>query len=77
MAWTNNDDLRWGPGDTELTAGRVLYWLTTIVAVLMLVFAVADFFIGWTQGTPILRIFAITAAAMVWLIGRICHSLLG
>ena len=22
MAWTNNDDVRWGPGDTELTAGR-------------------------------------------------------
>ena len=77
MAWTSNDDVRWGPGDTELTAGRVLYWLTTIVAVLMLVFAVADFFIGWTQGTPILRIFAFTAAAMVWLIGRICRSLLG
>jgi hypothetical protein len=43
----------------------------------MLVFAVADFFIGWTQGTPILRIFAFIAAVVVWLIGRICRSLLG
>jgi len=37
MAWTNNDDVRWGPGDTELTAGRVLYWLTTIVDIVEVV----------------------------------------
>ena len=37
MAWTNNDDVRRGPGDTELTAGRVLYWLTTIVDIVEVV----------------------------------------
>ena len=76
MAWINEDDARWEPGGTELTAGRVLYWLTTIVAALIVIFAVADFFISWAQGTPILRIFAFIVAALVWLIGRICRSLL-
>jgi hypothetical protein len=60
----------------ELTMGRVLYWLATIVAGLIVIFAVGDFFISWAQGTPILRIVAFIAAAVVWLIGLICRSLL-
>jgi hypothetical protein len=76
MVWTNNDDVRWEPGETELTAGRVLCWLTTIFAALMFILAVADFFIGWAQGTPILRIFALVAAVLVWLIGRALRELL-
>jgi hypothetical protein len=76
MAWTNNDDVRWEPGETELTAGRIFCWLTTIVAALMLVFAVADFFISWAQGTPIVRVFALVAAVVVWLIGRAVRALL-
>jgi hypothetical protein len=74
MAWTNNDrinndDVQWEPGKTSLNAGRALYWLATIIAALMVVFAVGDFFIGWAQGAPILRIFALIAAVLVWLIG--------
>src|SRR5215472_373846 len=49
MAWTNNRDVRWEPGETELTAGQIIYWLTTIIAALMFVFAVADFFISWRK----------------------------
>jgi hypothetical protein len=62
--------------ERELTAGRVLYWFATIVAGLIVVFALGDFFISWAQGTPILRIVALVAAAAVWLIGLICRSLL-
>ena len=76
MAWTNNDDARWEGGETPLNAGRTLYWLATIVAALLVVFAIADFFIGWAQGAPILRIFAFVAAAAVWLIGRALRALL-
>ena len=76
MAWTNHDDVRWEPGEAELTAGRVFYWLTTIAAALMLIFAVADFFISWAQGTPIVRVFALVGAAGVWLIGRAVRALL-
>ena len=73
MAWINDNNARWEP---ELNAGRVIYWLTTTVAVLIAIFAVADFFINWAEGAPILRIFAFVAAALVWLIGRIWRSLL-
>jgi len=42
MTWTNHDDVRWELGEIELTAGRIFYWLTTLVAALMPIFAVAD-----------------------------------
>jgi hypothetical protein len=73
MTWINENDARWEP---ELNVGRVIYWLTTIIAVLIVIFAVGDFFINWAEGAPILRIFAFVAAAAVWLIGRVCRSLL-
>jgi hypothetical protein len=76
MVWNNNSDVRWKPGETELTAGRILYWLTTIVAALIFVFAIADFFISWAQGMPIVPVFAFVAAAAVWLIGRGLRALL-
>jgi hypothetical protein len=74
MAWID-DESRWEPGET-LNAGRTLYWLATIIAAIMVVFALADFFIAWAQGAPILRIFALIAAAAVWLIGRVLRALL-
>ena len=76
MAWTNNRDVRWEPGEIELTAGSIIYWLTTIIAALMFVFAIADFFISWAQSTPIVRVFALVTAAAVWLIGRALRALL-
>jgi hypothetical protein len=37
-------------------------------------FIVADLAISWAQGQPILRLFALLTAVLVWLIGRICRS---
>jgi len=75
MAWINDE--HWREADSAgLRAGPTLYWLATIVAVLIAVFAVADLFIGWAQGAPILRIVAFAAALAVWLIGRLCRALL-
>jgi hypothetical protein len=76
MAWTNDHDVRWETGETELTMARVIYWLATIIAALMFVFVVGDFFISWAQGAPIVRVFALGAAALVWLIGRALRALL-
>jgi hypothetical protein len=59
-----------------MNVGRTLYWLATIVAALILVFALADFFIGWAQGAPIVRVVAFIAAVAAWLIGRACRALL-
>ena len=75
MAWINDEPWR-KPGGTGLHAGRILYWMTTIIAALIAVFAVADFFMGWAQGAPIVRIVAFVAAAAVWLVGRLCRALL-
>ena len=62
MAWIDNKS-GWEGGETPLNAGRTLYGLATTIAALIVVFAIADFFIGWAQGAPILRIFAFVAAA--------------
>jgi len=59
-----------------MNVGRTLYWLATIVAALILVFALGDFFTGWAQGAPIVRVVAFIAAVAVWLIGRACRALL-
>ncbi|MGB3743406.1 MAG: hypothetical protein WBD11_02540 [Xanthobacteraceae bacterium] len=75
MTWLDDEDAWWQPGDKEPGVGRVVYWLATVVAALMVIFAVGDFFISWAQGQPILRIVALVAAAVVWLIGRTCRSL--
>jgi hypothetical protein len=75
MAWIDDD--AWSkPRNSGLHAGPTLYWLATVVAILIAVLAVADFFIGWAQGTPIVRIVALIAALAVWLIGRLCRALL-
>lgn len=75
MAWIN-DESRWEPGEDWLSPSRALYWLATIITAIIVVFAVADFFVSWTQGVPIVRAFALIAAAAVWLIGRACRTLL-
>jgi hypothetical protein len=76
MAWIDDEVARWEPGESGLSAGRTFYWLATIVAAVMVIFAVADFFINWAQGAPIVRVFALIAAVAVWLIGRACRALL-
>jgi hypothetical protein len=78
MAWIDEiDDKEWQEhSGTGLHAGPTLYWLATIIAALIVVFAVADLLISWAQGTPIVRVVAFVAAAGVWLVGRICRALL-
>jgi hypothetical protein len=75
MTWIDDEDAWRQPGDRGPSPGRILYWLATAVAAVIVIFAVSDFFISWAQGQPILRIVAFVAAAVVWLIGRACRSL--
>jgi hypothetical protein len=68
----------WEPGAEPspwFSPGLILYWLATIVAVLMLISAYGNLFISWVQGRPILEIVALIAAIIVWFIGRACRSL--
>ena len=75
MAWIDDEDAWRRLGDRGPSPGRVLYWLATTVAALIVIFAAADFFISWAQGQPILRIVALIVAGTIWLIGRACRSL--
>jgi hypothetical protein len=47
-------DAPWEPEDRGPGAGRVLYWLATAIAAVILVFAIVDFFTSWAEGHPIL-----------------------
>ena len=74
MTWTNHDDVRWELGEIELTAGRIFYWLTTLVAALMPIFAVAD---SSSAGRKVRRSSGFSLwSAVVWLIGRAVRALL-
>jgi hypothetical protein len=75
MVWSDHEDHGLKPADSGFKAGNVLYWLATIVAALIVIFVIADLIISWAQGQPILRIFALLTALLVWLIGRVCRSI--
>ena len=64
----------WEPEDRGPGAGRVLYWFASMIAFVILVFAITEFLISWAQGHPILHIMGFAAAVVVWLIGRFCRS---
>jgi hypothetical protein len=76
MASIEDEDTWWETGESGPNAGPALYWLATIIAALIVIFAIADFFINWAEGAPIVRIFAFITAAAVWLIGRACRAVL-
>jgi hypothetical protein len=65
-----------GGQSSEIVASSVFYWLTTAVAGLIVIFVAGDFFISWAQGYPVLRVIALIAAVVIWLIGRTCRSLM-
>jgi hypothetical protein len=77
MAWIDDEWREPGEsGQAALNAGRTLYWFATLIAAVIVVFVVADVFISWAQGAPIVRIMALIAALAVWLIGCICRAVL-
>ncbi len=74
MASFDDDDGGWRPSERGFRVGRALYWLATTIAVLMVIFVIGDFFISWAQDRPILRVFALFIAVLVWLIGWALRS---
>jgi hypothetical protein len=57
-------------------SGRLLYWAATTVAAVIVLWNLADFLYGLSQGQPILRIASLLMAAIIWLIGRGCRAAL-
>lgn len=76
MTWRYDDDARWQAEDSGPGAGRVLNWLASTIAAVILAFAITDFLTSWMQGHPILHIAGFAVAAVVWLIGRLCRLFL-
>ena len=76
MIWKNNKDAWRQSSETVAGSVHVFYWLTTVVAGLIIILVAGDFFISWAQGYPILRVVALIAAIFIWLIGRTCRSLM-
>jgi len=76
MIWMNDEDAWWQSSETEARLGRAFYWLATVLVGLIVIFVTGDFFISWAEGYPILRVVALIAAIVVWLIGRTCRSLM-
>jgi len=76
MAWIDDEWRQSAERQAALSAGRTLYWLATIIAAVIVIFVIADVFISWAQGAPIVRIIALIAALAVWLIGCICRAVL-
>ena len=53
--------------------GIILYRAATLLALLIAVFAVFNFFDNLSEDRPIVPLFAITLAVIVWLIGFGCR----
>jgi len=74
----DDDDGGWEPSDNRvIRIGLVLYWLATSAAFLIVIFVIGDLYISWAQDRPILRVFALLIAVLIWLIGRVFRSLSG
>ena len=54
MIWKNNKDAWTQSSETVAGSVHVFYWLTTVVAGLIVILVADDFFMSWAQGYPIL-----------------------
>jgi hypothetical protein len=55
--------------------GRVLYWIATIIAGLIVVVVVAGYMSNAGEGVPFISITALILAGAIWLAGWICRNL--
>jgi uncharacterized membrane protein len=52
---------------------KVVYWMTTIVAGLIVVVVLAGYFSNAAAGEPVIPIAALLLAGAIWLIGWVCR----
>ena len=53
--------------------GIIFYRAATLLAVLIALFAVFNFFDNFSEGEPIVPLFALALAVIVWMIGLSCR----
>ncbi len=64
--------------ESEMAAwwGTALYWIATIIAGLIVVWAVWNYVYNTDRGEPIIQIVPLLLAGAIWLVGRACRYLL-
>lgn len=55
--------------------GRVLYWIATIIASLIVVVVVAGYVSNAAEGVPFISITALMVAGAIWLLGWTSRNL--
>ena len=56
----------WG---LNMKVRSALFWLTTILAGLIVLWVAWDYLYGLTEGFPVLNVHALLIAAVIWLLG--------
>ena len=56
--------------------GQVLYWLASIVAILIAGTIAFGYFFGSLKGDPFMQLAGLVIAAVIWLFGRACRYVL-
>jgi hypothetical protein len=59
-----------------MKVGNALFWLTTVFAALILLWAAADYFYNLSNDYPVLNVTAVIVAGAVWLVGLLCRHAL-
>jgi len=56
--------------------GDAVYWAATVIAGVIVVFAVASYVSNASEGEPVLPIAPLLLAIVTWLVGRFCRHTL-
>jgi hypothetical protein len=56
--------------------GQTIYWMTTIIAVLIVVWVAWSYVSNMTEGYPVVPIIPLLVAGAVWLVGWACRNML-
>ena len=54
--------------------GDVLYWMASVVAVVITLWVVWSYFVNADNGEPIIQVVPLLFAGTIWLLARLCRS---
>ena len=55
--------------------GEVLYWISTIIAGVITLWAVANLVFNSDRGEPVIQVVPLVIAGIIWLVGWACRDL--
>ena len=63
--------------DMETSWGEFLNWGASILAGLIIVLALVNYFYNASEGVPAIPVVALAVAGVIWLTGRFCRAVFG